>query len=129
MRKILKLTSIIGFIMLFINLAFPAISLAEGILIFDISGVCKVEADLSAMKLIFTAHQPGKVACEYSILAGNSYKQSEAGGWALPEFRPAVKEEPLPHYVTFIVTAGRYERIGVVICRENDRHLGCKVIR
>jgi|YelNatPaOPRAMG01_1025707.scaffolds.fasta_scaffold21152_3 hypothetical protein len=127
--RILKVSGIVGFIVLCISFAFPLIGWAEPQLIFNVPGVCKVEADLNAMQLIFTAYQPGRVACEYSILAGNSYTQSEAGGWAMPEFRPAVKREPLPHYTTFIVTAGRYERIGVAICRENDRHIGCKVIR
>ncbi len=95
----------------------------ERILILDLPGVGKVEADLDRMVLIFTAYNPGKVPMEYSILAGDKYYQSEAGGWAEPEFKPGIKEEPLPHYVTFIVTIGRYEKMAVAICRENDRHL------
>ena len=75
------------------------------------------------MVLIFTAYQPGKVPMEYSILAGNHYYQSEVGGWAKPEYRPPVKKEKLPHYVTFIITIGRYEKMAVAICRENDKHL------
>ena len=96
----------------------------ERILILDLPGVGKVEADLGRMVLIFTAYNPGKVPMEYSILAGNNYYQSEAGGWAEPDYKPRVKEEPLPHYVTFIVTIGRYEKIAAAICRENDGHLG-----
>jgi len=90
-------------------------------------GVGKVEADLATMQLKFTCYKPGVVPLEYSILAGNVYKQSEAGGWALPSYFPPIKYETLPHYVTFIVTAGRYENICSAICRENDKRLGCNV--
>ncbi len=66
---------------------------------------------------------------EYSIWTPRGYRQSEAGGWAKPEFRPPVKRERLPHYVTFIVTISRYEKIGSAVCRENDGHLGCNILK
>ena len=93
--------------------------------ILDVSGLGKVEADLSTKELVFTASHPGRVAMEYSILSGNDYIQSEAGGWGRPEFSSAIKRENLPHYRTFIVTINRYNKIGSAICRENDGQLGC----
>ena len=96
----------------------------DPVLLLEVPGLGKVEADLVARELIITCYNPGRVPVEYSILAGNSYRQSEAGGWSKPEFRPAVKREPLPHYKTFIVTIVRYEKIGSVICRENDGKIG-----
>jgi len=71
---------------------------------------------------------PGRKPVEYSILSGNSYHQSEAGGWARPEFEPAVKYEPLPHYRTFIVTIARYDEIGIMIGRENDGQVGAIIL-
>ena len=97
--------------------------------ILEVPGLGKVEADMGHHQLIFTAYRPGKVPMEYSIWTPRRYKQSEAGGWAKPEFKRAVKRERLPHYVTFIVTISRYEKIGSAICRENDGRIGCKVMR
>ncbi len=111
---------LILFLLLFVTLSFAQ----SRVLILDLPGVGKVEADLDRMVLIFTAYNPGVTPMEYSILAGDTYYQSEAGGWARPEYVPAVKEEPLPHYITFIITIGRYEKIAAAICRENDGHLG-----
>ncbi len=98
-------------------------------LILKVPGLGKVEANPSSRQLIFTAFKPGKVPMEYSIWTPRGSMQSEAGGWAKPEFRPAVKREKMPHYVPFIITISRYEKIGVAICRENDGRIGCKVIR
>ncbi len=113
-------------ILLLIGLSMMATPVFASTKILDVPGLGKVEADTAARQLIFTAYHPGRVPMEYSIWTPRSYRQSEAGGWAKPEFRPAVKRERLPHYVTFIVTISRYERIGSAICRENDGHIGCK---
>jgi len=96
--------------------------------ILDVPGLGKVEADLAKMELVFTCYNPWKVPIEYSILAGSTYTQSEAGGWAAADLKAPVKREKLPHYVTFIVTIARYEKMGVAICRENDKKIACKVI-
>ncbi|MDI6868847.1 MAG: S-layer homology domain-containing protein [Coprothermobacterota bacterium] len=83
----------------------------------------KVEADLLNKKLVFTCYNPQVTPMEYSILAGASYSQSEAGGWGAPETQPAVKKESLPHYLSFMVTIGRYEKLQVGFGRENDGEL------
>lgn len=114
---------------LFVSLIFTSLAFAQLKPILNVRGLGKVEADLGTMELVFTAFRPGVVPMEYSILAGAIYTQSEAGGFALPEFLPPVKREPLPHYVTFIVTINRYEKIGSAVCRENDGRLGVRVIR
>jgi uncharacterized repeat protein (TIGR01451 family) len=98
----------------------PPPILPTSVPILDIAGLGKVEADLANQKLVFTCANPGEVPLEYSILAGGSYSQSEAGGWGSLEVTPAVKKETLPHYQTFLVTIARYEKIGVALCREND---------
>ena len=97
--------------------------------ILTVPGLGKVEADMGRRQLVFTCYNPGRIPMEYSIWTPRHYKQSEAGGWAKPQFRPAVKRERLPHYVTFMVTISRYEKIGTAICRENDGRLGCQVLR
>lgn len=114
---------------LFVSLIFTSLAFAQLKPILNVRGLGKVEADLGTMELVITAFRPGVVPVEYSILAGETYTQNEAGGFALPEFVPPVKREPLPHYVTFIVTINRYEKIGSAICRENDGRLGVRVIR
>jgi hypothetical protein len=96
--------------------------------ILDIPNIGKVEADTDNMKLVFTCYNPSLSPMEYSILAGNTYSQSEAGGSVSPEVQPAVKREPLPHYITFMVTIGRYQKIATAVCRENDGLIGYKVI-
>lgn len=116
-------------VVLFVSLIFTSLVFAQLKPILNVRGLGKVDADLGTMELVFTAFRPGVVPIEYSILAGATYMQSEAGGFALPEFLPPVKREPLPHYVTFIVTINRYEKIGSAICRENDGRLGVRVIR
>ncbi|MCR4427859.1 MAG: S-layer homology domain-containing protein, partial [Caldiserica bacterium] len=102
---------------------FEGTSQAAGTKILEVKGLGKVEADLANKKLVFTCYNPGEVPMEYSILAGSTYSQSEAGGWGAPELEPAVKKEVLPHYTTFIVTIARYDKMGIAICRENDGKL------
>ncbi len=110
-------------IVLFVSSAFASRT------ILAVPGLGKVEADLGRRQLVFTCYNPGRIPMEYSIWTPRHYKQGEAGGWAKPQFRPAIKRERLPHYVTFIVTISRYEKIGSAICRENDGRLGCKVLK
>ncbi len=123
MKRFFMTVSILMSVLLFSGLGFA------GKIILSVPGLGKVEAYPSKRQLVFTAFNPGRVPMEYSIWSPRSYKQSEAGGWAKPEFRPAVKKERMPHYVPFIITISRYERIGAAICRENDGRLGCKVMR
>ena len=98
-------------------------------LILKVPGLGKVEANPSARQLIFTAFKPGQVPMEYSIWSPRGFVQSEAGGWARPEFRAPVRREKMPHYVPFIITISRHKKIGVAICRENDGIIGCKILR
>ena len=84
---------------------------------------------MGSRQLVFTAFQPGRVPMEYAIWSPKSFRQSEAGGWARPEFRAAVRREHLPHYLPFTIVISRYEKIGVAICRENDGRIGCRVAR
>jgi|Deesub1362A_J573_1020465.scaffolds.fasta_scaffold14999_2 hypothetical protein len=79
-------------------------------------------------RLRIECFNPGRKPVEYSILSGNTYHQSEAGGWAKPEFEPAVKYEPLPHYKTFIVVIARYDEMGIMIGRENDGQVGAIIL-
>jgi len=118
----------IGLIIFLFVLGFSTTSFAFR-KILEVPGLGKVEADTARRQLIFTAFRPGKVPMEYSIWTPRYYRQNEAGGWAKPEFRPAVKRERLPHYVTFIVTISRYEKMGSAICRENDGRIGCRILR
>lgn len=128
---------IIGF------LIFRSTAWAQNQTILDCPGLGKVEADLSKMELVFTCYNPGKVPMEYSIEWGelrrwNPLKgyyegfikviKSEAGGWAKPEFKPAVKREKLPHYTVFQVTVSRYGIICSAKCEENDGKLGCIIL-
>lgn len=71
---------------------------------------------------------PGRTPVEYSFLSGSEYRQSEAGGWARPEFTPPDKYEPLPHYETFVLVMARYEEIGIMIARENDGKVGAIIL-
>jgi len=91
--------------------------------ILDVQGLGKVEVDIDAKKLVFTCYNPGVTPMEYSILAGSNYSQSEAGGWGAPETQLAVKKESLPHYLSFMVAIGRYEKFQVGFGRENDGEL------
>jgi hypothetical protein len=112
---------------LIFGLSLPALALVPPppayTLILDVPGLGKVEADIASMKLVFTCYNPGVTPMEYSILAGASYSQSEAGGWGAPETQPEVKKESLPHYLSFMVAIGRYEKFQVGFGRENDGEL------
>ncbi len=122
-----RLFTVFSLLILFLFSFEPASFAFQQIL--SVPGLGKVEADTARHQLIFTAFRPGRVPMEYSIWTHRSYKQSEAGGWAKPQFRPAVKRERLPHYITFIVTIARYGKIGSAICRENDGRVGCNIFR
>ncbi len=95
-----------------------------------IPGLGFTEVVVRGGKLYLHIHcdNPGVRPVEYSILWGEDYHQSEAGGWARPEFEPADKYEPLPHYRTFIITIARYDKIGVMIGRENDGQVGAIIL-
>jgi hypothetical protein len=124
---ILFLTVLVGF------------SFAETVTVIDLPGVGKVTADPTKQTLTFLAYHPGVTPMEFSIcwneLEWNSQKgwyegsqkciQSEVGGWALPEFQVPQRTIPMPHYKTFTVTVGRYDKLAMAVCRENDGKLGC----
>lgn len=57
------------------------------------------------------------------------YYHTEVNGWAQPRYKPNPQVIPLSHYRTGILMLARYEKVYLVVLRENDRRVGFQVFR
>ena len=117
----------------------PLGAVAGNVKIIELPGVGEVSADPGGHTLTFTSYRPGVVPMEFSVcwneITWNSNEklyegstrcvQGEVGGWQKPEFETPTRTITLPHYRTVTITVGRYDKIAVAVCRENDGRIGC----
>lgn len=71
----------------------------------------------------FQVHSEGG-AVEVGIWDKGSYQHDEVAGWAQASYQSNDKLYPIPKYGMFMLTIGRYGKLGLVIGNLNDGRLG-----
>lgn len=52
------------------------------------------------------------------------YNHDEVGGWAAPAYAAKSKRYAIPHYEMFMMMIGRYDKLALIVGKENDGRLG-----
>lgn len=71
----------------------------------------------------FQIHSEGG-AVEVGIWDKGTYKHDEVTGWAMASYQANDKLYPIPKYGMFMMTIGRYGKLGVIMGNYNDGQLG-----
>ncbi len=126
----------IGMLVAIMIILFSTNTWAGGVTILQLNRIGRVVAHPMQHRITFVSYGgPMEFSLCYNELYWQSSKglyrgierclQGEVGGWGKPAFRTKVRTLKMPHYRTFTVTIGRYNRLAVAVCRENDGRIGC----
>lgn len=86
---------------------------------FEIPKVARIE--LQANEFVVTSlGQP----VEVGMWVEGRYTHDEVGGWAAPSYAAKTKRYRVPHYEMFMMMLGRYDKLALIIGKENDGRLG-----
>lgn len=86
---------------------------------FEIPGVARVEKFNNEF-VITSLSQP----VEVGMWVEGRYSHDEVGGWAAPAYAARSKRYSIPHYEMFMMMIGRYDKLALIIGKENDGRLG-----
>jgi len=91
---------------------------------FEIPSVARVERQGNDF-VISSLGQP----VEVGIWVEGRYTHDEVGGWASPAYAARTKRYKIPHYEMFMMMIGRYDKLALIIGKENDGRLGVIVFQ
>ncbi|HBT39661.1 MAG TPA: hypothetical protein DIT29_08325 [Pseudothermotoga sp.] len=86
---------------------------------FEIPSLARVERQGNDF-VISSLGQP----VEVGMWAEGRYTHDEVGGWASPSYAARTKRYSIPHYQMFMLMIGRYDRLALIMGKENDGRLG-----
>jgi len=86
---------------------------------FEVPNVARVEREGNEF-IVTSLGQP----VEVGMWVEGRYTHDEVGGWASPAYVARTKHYRIPHYEMFMMMVGRYNKLALIIGKENDGQLG-----